>query len=86
MAKSRKKARKPAAKRSAKKTRRVTVKRKGRKVSKPKAKSKSKRGKAKRAKASKQGAISSAVQTVTDAIRDMGGLRGRLSGPNTFED
>ena len=75
MAKSRKKARKPAAK----KTKRVAAKRKGRKVSKPKTK-------AKRAKAPKQGAISSAVQTVTDAIRDVGGLRGRLSGQNTFED
>jgi hypothetical protein len=82
MAKSRKKARRPAAKRSAKKTGRVAARRKGRKVSKPKAK----RGKAKRAKAPKPGAISSAVQTVTDAIRDAGGLRGRLSGHNTFED
>ena len=81
MAKSRKKARKPAAKRSAKKIRRIAAKRKGRKVSKPKAKSK-----AKRAKAPKPGAISSAVQTVTDVIRDAGGLRGRLSGHNTFED
>jgi hypothetical protein len=82
MAKSRKKARKPAAKRSAKKARRGVAKRKGRKASK----SKAKRGKARRAKPRKQSAVSSAVQSVTDAIRDMSGLRGRLAGHNTFED
>jgi hypothetical protein len=77
MAKARKKARKTVAKRSAKKIKRTTAKLKGRKVSKVKAKSKPKR-----AKAPKQGALASAVQTVTDAI----GLHNRLAGRNTFED
>jgi hypothetical protein len=78
MAKARKKARKAAAKRPAKKARRTTARRttaklKGRKVAKPKAK---------RAKARKQGAIASAVQTVTETF----GLHNRLAGRNTFED
>jgi hypothetical protein len=72
MAKARKKARTAAARRPAK-TRRTTANLKGRKVAKPKAK---------RAKARKQGAIASAVQTVTEAI----GLHNRLAGRNTFED
>jgi hypothetical protein len=77
MAKSRKKARKAAAKRPAKKARRSTAKLKGRKVAKAKSKAKPKR-----AKAPKQGVIASAVQTVTDAI----GLHNRMAGRNTFED
>jgi hypothetical protein len=73
MAKSRKKARKAAAKRPAKKAKRSTAKLKGRKVAKPKAK---------RVKAPKPGPIASAVQTVTDTL----GLHNRLAGRNTFED
>lgn len=66
MAKARKKVRKSAAKRPAKKVKRSsTAKLKGRKVAKPKAK---------RTKPRKQGAIASAVQTVTEAI----GLHNRL--------
>ena len=77
MAKARKKTRKAAAKRPAKKAKRTTAKLKGRKVAKAKARSKPRRG-----KAPKQGAIASAVQTVTDAL----GLHKRLTGRNTFED
>ena len=77
MAKSRKKARKAAAKRPAKKARRGTAKPKGRKVTKARSKAKPKR-----AKAPKQGVIAGTVQTVTDAI----GLRSRMAGRNTFED
>jgi hypothetical protein len=74
MAKARKKVRKAAVKRPAKKVKRSsTAKLKGRKVAKPKAK---------RSKPRKQGAIASAVQTVTDAL----GLHKRLGGRNTFED
>jgi hypothetical protein len=74
MAKARKKTRKPAAKRRAKKAKRKTVKLKGRKVVKRKAK--------RAAPPKQQGVISSAVQTVTEAM----GLRSKLEGRNTFED
>jgi hypothetical protein len=70
MAKSRKTARKTAAKRPAKKTTR-TAKLKGRKVAKPRAR-----------RAKKQGMVASAVQAIGDAVR----LRTRLGGHNTFED
>jgi hypothetical protein len=72
MAKTRKKARKTAAKRPAKKAKRTTAKLKGRKVAKPKAR---------RAK-KKQGMVASAVQAIGDAVR----LRTRLGGHNNFED
>jgi hypothetical protein len=73
MAKARKKTRKPAAKRAAKKARRKTVKLKARKVVKRKAK---------RAVPKQQGVISSAVETVAEAMN----LRRKLEGRNTFED
>ena len=73
MAKARKKTRKPA-KGAAKKAKRKTVKRKGRKAVKRKAK--------RAAPRKKPGVISSAVQTVTEAM----GLRSKLEGRNTFED
>jgi hypothetical protein len=71
MAKTRKKARKTAAKRPAKKAKRTTAKLKGRKVAKPKAR-----------RAKKQGMVASAVQAIGDAVR----LRTRLGGHNNFED
>jgi hypothetical protein len=75
MAKTRKKARKAAAKRPVKTAKHTTTaKLKGRKVSKRKAK--------RAAPPKKQGIISSAVQTVTEAM----GLRTKLEGRNTFED
>ena len=60
------KARKKARKPAAKKTKRKTVKRKAKRAAPPK----------------QQGVISSAVQTVTEAM----GLRSKLEGRNTFED
>ena len=77
MAKARKKTRKPAKKarrKTKRKTKRKTAKLKGRKVVKRKAK--------RAAPPKQQGVISSAVQTVTEAM----GLRSKLEGRNTFED
>ena len=71
MAKSRKKARKPA-KRTGKK-RKPAVKARARKPAK----------KTRRAKRRKQASI---VDTVTGAVRETGELRSRLAGHNTFED
>ena len=77
MAKARKKTRKPAkraAKKTRRKTKRKTVMLKGRKVVKRKAK--------RAAPPKQQGVVSSALQTVTEAM----GLRSKLEGRNTFED
>jgi hypothetical protein len=71
MAKARKKTRKPA--RSAAKKRRAV----------PKSRAKPVRRKARRAKAKKPTSI---IASVTGAVREMGLLRGRLGGHNSFED
>ena len=73
MAKARKKTRKPA-KKARRMTKRKSVKLKGRKVVKRKAK--------RAAPPKQQGVVSSALQTVTEAM----GLRSKLEGRNTFED
>jgi hypothetical protein len=71
MAKARKKARKTA-KRSAKKRRPV--------------KSKARRSAPKKARRARAKKPASLIETVTETVADIGGLRRRLGGSNTFED
>ena len=82
MAKARKRARKPAAKRTAKKRRGTKAKAR----TKPKAMKVAKRKAARRRRISKEGPIAEAMHAVVNTIEEAAALRRRLAGRETFED